>query len=741
MLHKFAKFVSSSKGSKAVIVIWIAAILILSLVAPGSSDVEGNTNDGSAHQDRPSTEAQKVMDKYFPSDDGPVALLVYHKEDKINDEEREDIKTMSKWLDSDDKPGHVASALPFHDLPEKVQEQLFSDDGTTMQMNVALDKDLESGQMHETIEEINHHADEINHGNMEMKITGPAGISADTVSMFKNADFVLMFATIGLILVLLMIIYRSPLLAVIPLVVAGMVYAVTDRIIGIGGDSEWFVVDGQATSIMMILLFAVLTDYSLFVLSRYRSELRTNDSKYEAMAAAFEPILKPILFSGATLLAAMLVLFLTDFQPYNHFAPVFSIAIVFILLGGITLIPAIFTLAGRKAFWPFIPKVEDADAQAKDTTKVGFWTKVGKLVTRKPGIIGGVLLILLLLASVNIGSMKFSFNQLESFPEDVQSREGFELLADNFPPGKLAPVDVILTTDDEIEVNEDFAESINNIEDSIMNVGGIEEVTPKIEDNMVGDDENLPRGFLAETNEAVKLQITLKDNPYDQSSLDVIEKLRDQENSLLKDNGLNPDDYNLHYAGQTAEQLDVRDMNQRDMIVAFSLIAVLITIMLMFQSGSIIMGLIMMLTMLLSYTASLGLGWLVFHHVLGYDAISYRLPLYVFVFLISLGVDYNIILVSRIREEIHHYKWKEAISRGLSLTGGVISSAGIILAGTFTVLMTQPLQELFLFGLTMGMGILIDTFLVRGVLLPSILTFIRPKQVKDLQINRTQDFN
>jgi len=568
-------------------------------------------------------------------------------------------------------------------------------------------------------------------------VTGAAGIAADTVSLFKNADFVLMFATIGLILVLLMIIYRSPLLAVIPLVVAGMVYMVTDRVIGMGGDNGWFVVDSQATSIMMILLFAVLTDYSLFVLSRYRSELRVNDSKHAAMAVAFEPVLKPILFSGATLLAAMLVLFFTDFKPYNHFAPVFSIAIVFILIGGITLIPAIFTLAGRKAFWPFIPKLEDVTT--KKTTNTGFWSKVGKMVTKKPGITGGMLLILLVLASVNLGSMKFSFNQLESFPEDIQSRQGFELLADQFPPGQLAPVDVILTTDDTIKVDEDFVESINGLGESISNGNGIDEVTPKIEKDMIGDNGDLPQGFLADSDQAVKLQLTLKDNPYDQSSLDIIEQLRDQKEDLLKSNGLNPDDYSLHYAGQTAEQLDVRDMNQHDMIIAFSLIAVLITIMLMFQSGSIIMGLIMILTMLISYAASMGLGWLIFHHILGYDAVSYRLPLYVFVFLISLGVDYNIILVSRIREEIHHYKWKEAISRGLSLTGGVISSAGIILAGTFTVLMTQPLQELFLFGLTMGMGILIDTFLVRGILLPSILTFVRPKQVKDLQYKFEQD--
>src|SRR5699024_8134202 len=202
-----------------------------------------------------------------------------------------------------------------------------------------------------------------------------------------------------------------------------------------------------------------------------------------------------------------------------------------------------------------------------------------------------------------------------------------------------------------------FAKSIGGLENSIKSQGGIEEVTPKIEKEMLSNQGDLPRGFLADSNRAVKFQLTLKENPYNQSSLDVVEQLRDRNGNLLKSNGLNPDNYSLYYAGQTAEQLDVRDMNQHDMIIAFSLIAVLITIMLMFQSGSIIMGLIMILTMLLSYTASLGLGWFIFENIIGYDAISYRLPLYTFVFLISLGVDYNIILVSRIREEIHHYEW------------------------------------------------------------------------------------
>lgn len=729
MLERFSRLVSSSIGSKAVIGIWIVAILILALAAPGSSDVEESTDEGSAHGNEPSTIAQEMMDDEYPSDEGLVALLVYQNKEGISDNQRDDIKEMSEWLDSEEKPDNVASSLPFHKMPEKVQDKLFSDDGSTMQMNIAMKEGLDSDQLHDTLEKINNKAEEIGSNDLEMKITGPAGISADTVTLFKNADLVLLFSTIGLILVLLMIIYRSPLLAIIPLVVAGMVYMVVDRVIGIGGDNGWFVVDSQATSIMMILLFAVLTDYSLFVLSRYRTELKQVESKFEAMAKAFGPVLKPILFSGITLLAAMVVLFFTDFKPYNHFAPVFSIAIVFILLGGITLIPALFTLAGRKAFWPFIPKVADEKSQA--TNKAGFWVKIGRTVTKRPGITAGIILLLMAAASVNLGSMKFSFNQLDSFPEDIDARQGYEMLADHFPEGELAQTNIVIKSDEELDVNEDFIEDVNDLQTSLEDDSRIEEAGPDLDKEMGKSKDSLPDGFLSDSDKSIKLDITLDGNPYSQSALNTIDELRDEEGSLLQEHGFEPDESSMYITGQTAEQLDVRDMNERDMIVAFTAITILITIMLMFQSGSIMMGLIMIFTMLLSYTASLGLGWFIFENVLGYDAISYRLPLYTFVFLISLGVDYNIILVSRIREEIHHYKWKEAISHGVGLTGGVISSAGIILAGTFAVLMTQPLEELFLFGLTMGMGILIDTFIVRGMLLPSLLTFIRPKQVKN----------
>ncbi|MEZ2737565.1 MMPL family transporter, partial [Aneurinibacillus aneurinilyticus] len=339
-------------------------------------------------------------------------------------------------------------------------------------------------------------------------------------------------------------------------------------------------------------------------------------------------------------------------------------------------------------------------------------------------ITAGVLLILLVLASLNMGTMKYSFNLMNSFPSDISSRQGFEILEEQFSPGQLAPVSVILQSDKEIALEPSFVKKVASLTQSLKKQGNIKAITPDITPDLSKANATLPRNFLSQENHAIKLQMILQENPYDEVALDLLDTLRNNSEKLLKESGFDPSRYSLHYAGQTAEQLDVRNMNQQDTIMVFSLITVLITVMLIFQARSVRLAMTMIVTMLLSYVATLGLGWMVFHSILGYDSISYRLPVYTFVFLIALGVDYNIMLVSRIREEARNYEWKQAVSRGVALTGGVISSAGIILAATFCVLITQPLQELFLFGLTMGMGILIDTFLVRGMLLPAIITLI-----------------
>jgi RND superfamily putative drug exporter len=403
----------------------------------------------------------------------------------------------------------------------------------------------------------------------------------------------------------------------------------------------------------------------------------------------------------------MLALFASVFQPYRGFAPVFSIAVAVILLAGLTLIPAIFSIVGRKAFWPFVPK-SAVKAGAKPLgERVTIWGRVGRFVTDKPRRVAGVLLASLLLASLGIGTVQYSFNLMKSFPKDTPSRAGFELLEKQFPPGQLAPVTIIVENDKEISGDAAFPAKVNALMEKLRQGGGVDSISEK---------------GLSEDRRAVRLQIVLSSNPYEADALNLVDGWLANKKVLLANSGMDPAEVDMYIAGQSAQQADVRSLNERDTLVLFTVIPLFILLMLAFQTRSIKLSLLMMLTILLSYAATLGLTWTVFHNLLGFETFSYRMPVYTFVFMVALGVDYNIMLVSRIKEEAKLHPWKDAVRRGVASTGGVISSAGIILAATFGVLITQPMQELYLFGFAMAAGILIDTFLVRGMLLPSILT-------------------
>ncbi|MGM8364343.1 MMPL family transporter [Virgibacillus sp. W0181] len=715
VVRKIVKYTSSKKGVKVTLGLWIVAVIALSLLAPSAKDYEQNSAEVSISQDMPSEVAQQLKEEAFPSDDGLSALLVFHRKGKISEEDREEISKLSKWFTSDDKPENIASALPYHEFPKEIQDKMFSDDMTTLLFNTTLKEGLDSDAIHDTLDQITAKVEKLDLKGIDFEITGPAGISADTISLFKNGDFVLMIGTIVLIFIILIAIYRSPILAITPLIIAGLVYGVVDRVLGIAGKYGWFDIDSSAVSIMLVLLFAVVTDYSLFVFSRYREELQKQDSKYASMSEAIHHVSEPIFFSGGTIFIAMLTLFVTVFEPYHAFAPVFSIAVVFILIAGLTLIPSLFAIMGRKAFWPSIPKVEKGPKQ-----KHRFWGGIGNLAKKHPIVFGVILIITLGIGTFNITTIDYSFNQLKSFPEDMSSRAGFELLESHYPAGQLAPVHVILKSNKQIDADEKFLDQVSNLTDNLEKNANVNSVSPKLSKEIIKGEEGIPNDFLSENNKAIKLQLTLDSNPYDPKALDTIDELRDSEEDLLQSSGFSAG-YDLHYSGQTAQQLDVREMNKRDTIFLFSIVIVLITLILGFQTRSILMPVLMVGTILLSYGATLGFGWWIFEHLMGYDSISYRLPVYTFVFMVALGVDYNIMLVSRIREMAHHLPWKEAVAQGVTLTGGVISSAGLILAATFAVLMTQPIQELFLFGFSMAFGILLDTFIIRGILMPSLL--------------------
>lgn len=731
LMQSFVSGASSKKGAIITLIVWLLLVVLFSGIAPAAREYAVNVSGADLPEEAQSVVAKEELKRYFPEEGGNPALLVVRNKQKLTSEDLKQVSELSKYLHSDEAPKTIKERVPFHQFPPQVQQAFLSEDQTILVLPVILKDGLEMSDINQTITTFQKKGDSLLKGSTELKITGPAGIASDTIAIFENADLILLLSTIGLILVLLIFIYRSPLLAMIPLLACGIVYQVTDRLLGFSAKNDWFGIESQSLSIVSILLFAALTDYSLLVFARFREELRKEEDKYIAMQNAMRQVWEPIFFSGGTVLAAMLVLFIADYKPYQNFAPVFSLTMAVILTAGLTLVPALFVLFGRRAFWPAIPRVGD-DANEKTDS---FWKKIGQFVVKKPAMISTVLIAVFIVCSLNMTQITYSFNLIKSFPKDMNSRIGYEWLEENYAKGELAPTTVVLTSSKTID-----QKNLERLKAEIEKQEGVEKVTthlnanPAIPSQQMGQQGQL----ISDDGKAAKLQFIFKDNPYDPQAIDQLRTIRGQAKEILQESGFDPDTDQLHFAGETAKQVDTQEINNRDTRNVIIFVTLLILLLLGMQTRSVLAPLYMMFTIILSYGAAMGLSTFVFQHLMDLPTMSYRIPLYTFVFLVALGVDYSIMLVSRIREERQNYELKEAVIKGVALTGGVISSAGVILAATFGVLMTQPLLELVMFGFAVSLGILLDTFLVRALLVPSIITLfgkysfwpsmVKPKQ-------------
>lgn len=691
------------------IISWLIVTTVLSIVAPGAKEyAEGNQNAG-LPDDALSIVADQQIEKHFPEDGGMPLFPVIHKADGLTEDEIRTFTEALASIETDIEYGKIEMP-PIKDIDLNHLQAFFGEDEQTFFVPLTLPANLEGSELHTLIQEMKDKVAPKIADDIELSWTGPAAIASDAVELFSRADIVLLLSTIGIILVLLLVIYRSPLLTLIPLVAAAIVYAVVDRVIGLTASLGWFTMESQALSIMTILLFAVVTDYSLLIFSRYREELKRHESVNDAMRETMKHVKEPIFFSGSTIVLGVATLFFMVYAPYRNFAPAFVIAAAVMLIGGLTLLPALFAVIGRKAFWPVIPKYGE---ETKEKTTV--WGRVAIVVTKHPMFFKIPITLLLALGAWNVTNMKESYDLIDSFPEDLSSRIGYERLGESFSSGSLAPGTLLITSKEALQP-EALEKAIENLNDQ----EGVEQVSP------VGDP-------LSANQKSAKLQIIFEGNPYGEKAFDTVLDLREDGQQFIEDAGIK--DAQLYIAGETAKNTDLRDIDKRDTQLVMILMTVLITLMLGFQTRSVIAPIYMMGTILLSYAATLGASLVLFKLTLGLEAISYRIPLYTFVFLIALGVDYSIMLMARIREELKTHSFEEAVQRGLEKTGGVISSAGLILAATFLVLATMPLYELKLFGMIMALGILIDTFIVRPLLIPAILMKLGkwsfwPKKIK-----------
>ncbi|QDQ00428.1 MMPL family transporter [Lysinibacillus fusiformis] len=708
-LEQWGSMVASKKGRLLAITIWVLLVVALSFAWPQINSIESESGKNLPDTEM-SEQAASIIAEEFPNDAGTPLLLVWHRESGLTTDDFVAIQKVYGELQA--KPLAHQSLIPPYDVmppqaflaatsengstivtpiffkkgvaTDLLQESLNSLTTTMATYNVQLDKDLASDELH-------------------VRYSGPVGIATDAVSLFSQADVKLLIATVMLVLVLLILIYRSPLLAIIPLIVVSLAYGVISPTLGFFAEQGWIDKDSQAVSIMTVLLFGAGTDYCLFLISKYREILFDVEDKATAMKLAVKESGGAIMMSALTVVIGLATLSLAHYGAFQRFAVPFSFGVLIMGIAALVILPAILVIIGRLAFFPFTPRTEEmARKQGKKQHKSSHKTsrKVGHFVTHKPWvvIVGTVLLLGGLAAFVP--RIQYTFDLLSSFPENMPSREGFTLIEENFSPGELAPVQLVIDTD----------ETTINIQQSLTALPYIDIV----EDVQIG-----------EKNDSIQLyELTFNANPYAKESLAHIPELKTEVVNILKNAGIKNADKQVWIGGETASQYDTQQITERDESVIMPTMIALIAILLFIYLRSVTATVYLLATVIISYFGALGAGWLILHHVMGAEAISGAIPLYAFVFLVALGEDYNIFMISEIWKKRKNADHLTAVEEGVVHTGSVITSAGLILAGTFAVLATLPIQVLVQFGVVTAIGVLLDTFIVRPLLVPAITTVL-----------------
>lgn len=711
----WGQLVASKKSRWITLVFWVLLVVVLSFTMPQINSID-NKNAENLPESSASLQAAKVIDENFPDNSGIPLLLVWHRDGGLKSTDYAEIQKLYQSLESESVK-EQSLVPPLSKVPPQQLQATASENGSTIVTPVFFNENATTDALSKGVDEIEKVVADLNvkttgnyedAKNLSLRYSGPVGISLDATGLFKNADFKLMGATVLLVLVLLILIYRSPLLAIIPLVAVGMAYGVISPLLGFMAEHGWIDKDAQAVSIMTVLLFGAGTDYCLFLISKYREVLLKVENQFDAMKQAMKESGGAIMMSALTVVLGLATLALANYGAFERFAVPFSFGVLLMGFTALIVLPALLVIFGRVAFYPFVPRTEKlAQEYAEKKNKPAkrhepkhkYGKKIGHFVTSKPWtVILATIIVLGGLASFT-PKIQYTFDLLSSFPEDTSSREGFTLIEENFSAGELAPMKVVVDTK---------GEGLN-LQKQLTDLKEIESVK---EPQQSKENKNLQL-----------YEVSLKENPYSPEALQAVPKIKKEVQSLVeKETG---EKAKVWVGGETASQYDEMKTIERDESVIMPAMIALIALLLFVYLRSITATFYLVATVVLSYGAALGAGWIVLHYIMGVDAIQGSIPLYAFVFLVALGEDYNIFMISEIWKNRKEGKpHKLAIQEGVIHTGSVITSAGLILAGTFAVLGTLPIQVLVQFGIVTALGILMDTFIVRPLLVPALTTVL-----------------
>jgi putative drug exporter of the RND superfamily len=515
-------------------------------------------------------------------------------------------------------------------------------------------------------------------------VTGPGGIAADLERVADEAGRTLLIATLGLVLILLLAVYRAPLLAALPLLVVGSAYLVATGLAYLLIKAGWITVNAEGTFLLLVLIFGAGTDYSLLLVHRYREELGKGGDPALALPTALRESAPAIAASGGTVIAAMLVLLVADLQSTHWLGPILALGIATMLAAAFTLLPALLALLGERAFWrPGKTRGSFSTSQVHKEPQ-DRWQRLAALVRRRSGRI--IVLVSALLMVLALGNLShhgtIGFGQGETRP--TNSSRGSKVLGEHFPPGIGSPLTAVVELEDLGEV-----------------VSGMKQLdSVKLA---------LPVPPTGDSDESVVV-VVLRGDPYSGEAADAVEGIRERLHAIAPSALL---------GGIPAENYDIEQTNAADTRLIVPLVLLVVGLILVAVLRALLAPALLILTVIASFAATLGLCTFAFSH-LSSEGIAFNLVLMSFLFLVALGVDYNIFLMTRAREEAAVRGTREGILAALVNTGGVVTGAGLILAGTFATLILLPLEELVQIGATVAIGVLLDTFVVRALLIPAI---------------------
>jgi len=666
MMRSIVTLPSGRVAKWVVVAVWLALLVPAFMLAGRLGEVQDNDNSAWLPANAESTEVIEQTEQFLPSNTLP-AIVIYDRPGGVTDAD------MAKA---------EADARSFTDVEGVVGEPqgpFASEDGEAIQTIVQVHKGQDGWEGIGVIVDAMTEVGETDTDGLGFHVTGPAGYASDSIKAFSGGGGLTMITALVVVLILLLT-YRSPLLPLLPLLTAGGALLASESVIYLLAKHAGLVVNTQTSFILTVLVFGAATDYALLLISRYREELTRHEDRHEAMAEALYRSSPAIIASAATVAVSLMLLMLATLKSTQGLGPACAVGVLVGLLAMVTLMPALLVICGRWIFWPVKPAYGTA-ASGKE----GVWSRVGIAVSGRPRLVWiGTALALGVMAFGLLGLKADGLSNVDQFTNEPQMAVGQTIQAEHFPAGAGNPVYVVS--------NAAAAEQVRAALAEVQGVAGVQ-------DPIINGDKAL---VLAE----------LDDEPSGEAAMGAVERARDAVHGVEGADAL--------VGGSTAVILDTQNAAARDSKVIIPIVLVTVFLILALLLRAILAPLLLMATVVLSFGAALGVSSLMFNHVFGFAGAEASFPLLLFVFLVALGIDYNIFLVTRVRELAPLHGTRRGALMGLSATGGVITSAGLVLAGTFAAMASLPLVFAAELGFAVAFGVLLDTLIVRSVLVTAL---------------------